>query len=192
MTAAEERTGQGRHRGLGFRELSQRCEQQLQDLNLELPVPTIEAFFHALGTRLDRRFILCPMDTPTGMCGLWVETIFDFDVFFYERDTTPLHRALMLGHEAAHLVFGHHSAKVTREVAARLLGLDVRLVRRVLARTTYTDEQERLAEVFGTLVAQRAVRPVVPAQPPVDPEVAELLARMQAALGGSGASPAGR
>jgi hypothetical protein len=92
MTAAEERAGQGRRRGPTLRELSQRCEQKLNDLDLQLPVPTIEAFLQALGARLNRRFILWPMDTPTGMCGLWVETIYGCDVIFFERDTTPLHR----------------------------------------------------------------------------------------------------
>jgi hypothetical protein len=179
----DDRAGKGRHHGVSLRALSQRCEVKLADLGLDLPVPTIEDFLQALGAQRGRRVELCPVDIPIGMCGLVVETVYG-DVFVYERRTTPLHRAVLLGHEAGHYVFGHRSAQVTRELLAWLTGLDVRLVQRVWARgPTYTTEEERTAEVFGTLVAQRAVRPVVPAQHPADPEVAEVLARLRAALG---------
>jgi hypothetical protein len=179
-------------RGVPLSVLWQRCEAKLQELDLNLPVPTIEAFCEAVGVRLGRRIELHPADTPVGMCGLWVEYP-DCDVFYYERATTPWHQALILGHEIAHLVFGHRSAKVTREVLAKLLGLDVRLVQRVLARTCpYTDDEEYVADVFGTLVASRAVRAVVPAQQPTDPGAAEVLGRLDAALTGFGHAPAGR
>jgi hypothetical protein len=175
-------------RGVPLSVLWQRCEAKLQELDLNLPLPTIEALCDAVSVRLGRRIVLCPADTPTGLCGLWVETP-DGDLFYYERDTTPLHQALIVGHELGHRVFGHRSAKLTREVLAKLLGLDVRLVQGVLGRTVYTDDEECLAEVFGTFVASRAVRPAVPIQHPADPEAAEILKRMQAALTGFGGAP---
>jgi hypothetical protein len=199
VTTADERADQGRRRGLARRGVWQpnvnlkvlhQYEEKLQKLGLNLPVESIEALFQALGTRLGRQMFLIPVDTSTGMCGLFVETVHGFDLFFYERRTTALHQALMLGHEAAHLILGHPSAQVTREVLAGLLGLDVRLVKRVWARgPTYTRKQERDAEVFGTLIVQRAVRPTVTPQQAVDPNIAEVLARMQAALGASSEAP---
>jgi hypothetical protein len=173
-------------RGVPLGVLWQRCEAKLQELDLNLPVPTIEAFCDAVGAALGRRIELRPADTPVGMCGLWVEYP-DCDLFYYERATTPWHQALILGHEIGHLVFGHRSAKATREVLAKLLGLDVRLVQGVLARTSpYTDDEECLADVFGTLVASRAVRAVVPAQQPTDPAAAEVLDRLRASLTSGG------
>jgi hypothetical protein len=71
---------------------------------------------------------------------------------------------------------------------AAVLGLNVDLVRQVLGRRTYTKWQEWEAEVFGTVVVERAVR--VPAvRQPVNPEAAAVLHRVEAALTGSNDDP---
>jgi hypothetical protein len=176
-------------RGVALRQLRQRCKNKLQDLQLELPAPfTIERFCELLGQRLSRQIVLCPVDTRTGPCGLWVATP-TTDYFLYESATTPLHREQILLHEAGHRAFNHHSAEVMHDELAKLLGLDVELIRHVLGRTTYSDTEEQEAEVFGTFVLEQAVRAVIPAPQPADPEVAAVLHRVQTALTGSDSAP---
>lgn len=171
------------------RRLRQRCEAKLQEL--ELPVPfTIEAFCEVVGAHLGRRVVLCPVDTRTGPCGLWVATP-EAHLFFYERVTSPLHQEQIVCHEAGHAVFEDDAANVLDdEELAGLLGLDPVMVRRVLGRTSYDDEVEQRAEVFGTMVVEQAVH--APAAPPSTDADAEVLHRVQAALAAADAPPHGR
>jgi hypothetical protein len=170
-------------------ELRKACRDKLADLRLELPVPfTIEAFCEALGARLGRQIVLCPVDTRTGPCGLWV-ALEDVHLFFYERVTSPLHQEQIVCHEAGHAVFEDDAANVLDdEELAGLLGLDPVMVRRVLGRTSYDDEVEQRAEVFGTMVVELAVHaPAAPPSTDADP----VLHRVQAALTGGDAPPYG-
>jgi hypothetical protein len=58
------------------------------------------------------------------------------------------------------------------------------VVRSVLGRTAYSDPEERQAEMFAMLVLERAHR--LPARRRrVSPELAEVLDRIEAALGAS-------
>jgi hypothetical protein len=184
VTSDPPKRGRERPRGVALGRLRRRCQARLDALGLDLPVPfTIEAFCEDLGRRLGRQIVLCPVDTYTGSCGLWVATD-TTDYFFYEGTTTPLHKEVIVGHEAGHLVFGHSSADVMPEELAGLLGLDVALVRHVLGRTSYSTEEEQEAEVFGTVLLEQAVRAAAPARHPASPEDAEVLHRVQAALTG--------
>jgi len=189
VTADRPTWGRERPRGVALGRLRRHCQAKLQELHLDLPVPfTIEAFCQALGARLGRQIVLCPVDTRTGPCGLWVATD-TTDYFLYERATTPLHREQIVGHEAGHRVFNHRSAEVMHDELAELLDLNVELVRQVLGRTAYSDQEEQVAEVFGTLVVEQAVRAVVPVRQPPDPEIAAVLDRVQTALTGSDNAP---
>jgi hypothetical protein len=185
VTTARDTHLRERPRGVALGRLRRRCQAKLHELDLDLPVPfTAEGFCQALGQRLGRPIVLCPIDTRTGPCGLWVATD-TTDYFLYELATTQLHKELIVGHEAGHLVFGHHSDDVMDEELARLLGLNVELVRRVLGRRSHSTEQEWVAEVFGTVVVERAVRRPVSRQAQ-DPADAAVLRRVEAALTGSG------
>jgi hypothetical protein len=138
------------------KQLRRRCQAKLNELHLELPVPvTPEGLCRALGQRLGRQIVPCPVDTRTGPCGLWVATV-GTDYFFYEQATSALHQLLIVGHEAGHLVLGHHSADVLHGELARLLGLDLKLVRQVLGRRSHTTAEEQEAEVFGRIMVGRA------------------------------------
>jgi hypothetical protein len=160
-----------------------RCEAKLQ--GLDLPVPfDVQAFCQTLEIRRGRPIRLCPVDTRTGPCGLWVATA-EVDYLFYEQATTRLHQDHIRLHELGHLVFNHHSGEVLDEELAGVLGLDVQLIRQVLARTTYSTAEEQEAEVFATLVLERAVRDPLPSGRPADPEIAKVVDRLQATLGGA-------
>ncbi len=187
--AARETVSRDRPRDVTLGRLRRRCEAKLRELDLVLPVPfTLEGFCQTLGQRLGRPIVLCPVDTRTGPCGLWVATD-TTDFFLYERATIRLHKELIVGHEAGHRVFGHHSAEVLDEELASLLGLNVELVRRVLGRQSYSRPEEQLAEVFGTMIVERAVREPASRQSEEDPEAAAVLKRVEAALTRSGDGP---
>jgi hypothetical protein len=181
-----------RRGGVDVAELREACQVKLAALRLELPVPfSLEAFCEVLGARLGRQIVLCPVDTRTGPCGLWV-ALPEAHLFFYERVTSPLHQEQIVCHEAGHAVFEDDAANVLdEEELAGLLGLDPVMVRRVLGRTSYDDEVEQRAEVFGTMIVEQAVH--APAAPPsTDAAAVEVLHRVQAALTGSDAPPHGR
>lgn len=179
-----ERKQPGRERprgGTSLNRLRRRCQAKLQALHLELPVPfDIEAFCDVLGARLGRQIVLCPVDTRTGPCGLWVATA-TADYLFYERATTRLHQLLIVAHEAGHMVFGHHSAEVMHDELARLLGLNVELVRHVIGRQSYVTAEEQEAEVFGRLIVERAAGDARPVPRPATTESA-IVGRLESAL----------
>jgi hypothetical protein len=183
-----ERTESDRERprsGASLNRLRRRCQAKLQALDLELPVPfDIEVFCRALGARRGRRIVLCPMDTWTGPCGLWVATD-TTDYFLYERATSRLHQDLIVLHEVGHVVCEHRCAELLDGEMAGVLGLDPELVSRVLGRMAYSSDEEQEAEVLASLVLVRAVRDPLPSRRPADPEVAAELDRVQAALEGS-------
>jgi hypothetical protein len=161
------------------RRLRQRCEAKLQELDLWVPV-TVEAFCDALGARLGRQIVPCPVDTRTGPCGLWVATA-TADYLFYERATTRLHQLLIVAHEAGHMVFGHHPAEVMHDELARLLGLNVELVGHVIGRQSYVTAEEQEAEVFGRLIVERAAGDSRPVPRPATTESA-IVGRLESAL----------
>lgn len=161
------------------RRLRQRCEAKLQELDLSVP-DAVEAFCDALGARLGRQIVPCPVDTRTGPCGLWVATA-TADYLFYERATTRLHQLLIVAHEAGHLVFGHHPAEVMHDELARLLGLNVELVGHVIGRQSYVTAEEQEAEVFGRLIVERAAGDARPVPRPATTESA-IVGRLESAL----------
>lgn len=87
---------------------------------------------------------------------MWVPTG-TFDAVFYERDTSPIHQMLIIGHELGHLLAGHRPAAVLDPDAAKLLlpDLDPQTVQRFLGRSNYAAEEEREAEMIGSLLLRR-------------------------------------
>ncbi|MEU0391598.1 toxin-antitoxin system, toxin component [Streptomyces sp. NPDC006208] len=100
-----------------------------------------------------------PLDTVTG---LWLD-MGDYDLIAIEANTSPLHQVVILGHELWHLKEGHcgHGSAAGAMAAARMLGERWSLadaVAYVAARTEPDLEEERRAERFGRMLADR-VRP---------------------------------
>ncbi|MEV1144176.1 hypothetical protein [Micromonospora sp. NPDC049799] len=126
---------------------------------LGVPEPfDIHELCRVLGERRGRPIHLVPISLPVHtVCGMCVPTG-AFDAIFYEQDTSPLHQMLIIGHEVGHLLAGHRPAAVLDPDASRLLlpDLDPRLVRRFLGRSNYDAEEEREAEVIGSLLLGRA------------------------------------
>ncbi len=159
-----------------------RCEARIRDL--EIPVPfDIRSFCQALGARRGRPISLMPMESKSGPCGLWIATP-TADFLFYERETSPLHQNHIILHEASHLLCGHDPALVSdTEVSQQLFPhVEPEVVQRILARASYTGEQEREAELLASLILERVsgLTPLPDSAP--DVWTAELLQRLETSL----------
>ncbi len=90
----------------------------------------------------------------TGACGLWLGTE-EADYVFYEARTAPVHREHIILHEIGHVLCDHHRIVTDGDdgPAARLLGdPHPGLVRRLMARTSYTTTEEQEAEMIASLI----------------------------------------
>ncbi|MBX9360273.1 regulator component [Streptomyces sp. WAC04114] len=89
-----------------------------------------------------------------GACGLWLGTD-DADYVFYEARTAPLHREHIILHEIGHVLCDHHRGITDPgdELTDQLLsGLQPHLVKRLMARTSYTTAEEQEAEMIASLI----------------------------------------
>jgi hypothetical protein len=158
---------------------------------VSLPEPfDAEEFVASLAAGRGRPIELMPVSAPEGApCGLLMSTE-RADYILYPTNTTALHRRHILLHEVGHLVCGHTGADIGADgvaidaAAGRQLmpNLSPELVRRVLGRTTYSEVQEREAELVASLLAQRVVRPEEPREPASD--VPEGVQRFDSLFGG--------
>ncbi|MBM7773802.1 hypothetical protein JOD54_004006 [Actinokineospora baliensis] len=97
-------------------------------------------------------------------CGLWVATR-EADFIFYDETTARAHREHIILHEIGHMICCHRGGGHLDEDTAAVFfpDIDPDLVRDMLARKDYSDEQEQQAEVMAYLLAARLRR--APARP---------------------------
>jgi len=135
--------------------MRRRCEARLRSLDLAVPFD-IREFCDALARRRGRPIRLCPADTTTGPCGLWIATD-QVDYFVYDERTSPVHQEHIILHEFSHAVCEHSPEQVLDEELAQLLFPDLSpvLVRHILGRTCYSEPEEREAEMTASLIAAR-------------------------------------
>jgi hypothetical protein len=147
--------------GRAHKQLTRRCQEVLDGLTLPRPF-SLDAFCGHLSESRGRPLHLHPLPDrvgAAGACGLWLATDTD-DHIFYEPQTTKPHQEHIILHELAHLLFNHHvlGAADGSVTAGLLPDLDPRLIRRLFARTGYTTDQEREAEMLASLLKASAVR----------------------------------
>jgi hypothetical protein len=133
----------------------------------------IETLCARLGEDRRRPLTLVPAAIESSQpCGMWLSTR-DVDVIFFDADTTRAHQEHIILHELGHIICGHRTAGGMNDASARQLfpDLDPALVRDMLMRTGYDDEQEQEAEVLASLLAERIGRPAATAAP-VSPDAA--------------------
>ena len=138
--------------------LRRRCEERLRIIDIPDPF-TVEAFRQALADRRGRAVDLHPLPESSNAnapCGVWVATA-TADHVFYEPGTSPFHRDHIICHELAHLLCGH-ALDVDENTLSVLPDLDPALVRHMLGRVSYTNEQEQEAEMLAGLILQKAAR----------------------------------
>lgn len=122
---------------------------------------------------------------PRAPCGMLAATE-DHDFIFYQERTSPFHQALIALHEISHLLFGHLVDAVISDGTSQLLTphLDPSLVRRMLGRTRYSEENEREAETLASLILSR-INEWAPSRPPtpvLPAEITELIQRLETSL----------
>ena len=170
------------------RQLRRYCEAKLADLAIPSPFD-LDAFCAALGRERDRPLVLVPIALPgRAPCGMWAVTD-DADYIFVQKQTSPLHQALIGLHEVSHLLFGHTGSGQTEERTDPVFApnLDPETVRYMLRRTHYSAAAERQAEMLASLILAE-VGAWAPAEPagPLPPEVNELVERLEASLAHGG------
>lgn len=164
---------------MSLRPLYARC----LGLIASLPVPDpfdLEQFRANLERQRGRRLLLLPDAMATDCSGMWIGTD-QADYVFYARDTTPVHQRHIVAHEIGHMVFDHRGvASGTRLDKLLFPALSPAMVRTILGRTAYSDQEEREAETFASVLLGRAR--LRPAAPDLQPDEAELLQRVKGAF----------
>lgn len=182
------------------RELRKRCQKVVDELDIPKPFDLPELIRRLTG-RLGRPVHLLPMplqeaqaDSTTSAarldrpCGLLLSTA-TYHALLYEKNTSQAHQFMIIGHELGHLLLGHNRDTMTPELSlARVLpnldtaqllpDLDPDYVRSVLFRTAYSEDQERHAEMVGTLLLRNAEMCSDP-HTVSDPNVTELVNRLR-------------
>ncbi len=164
-------------------ELRDRCRARLGKLDLPRPFD-VHVLCDRLGQRRGRPIVLVPLALPPhGPCGLWINGQ-QQDYIVYEQTTSPLHQEHIVLHEVAHLVCEHPGApQVDDAHSGRLFtNLDPAMVRRVLARTSYSTDEEIEAELLASLILQHADRRPLP-RTPIDPRIAQIVRRLESNWG---------
>ncbi|MEV4642155.1 hypothetical protein AB0J80_32880 [Actinoplanes sp. NPDC049548] len=147
-----------------FRRLRRHCASRLAAL--ELPATAdLTVLCEHLARRRGRPIRLLPMPLSEARpCGLWL-ALPDVDLIAYESGTNRLHQEHIVAHELAHLICGHANLSGGPGLDTRALfpDLDPKLVRALLQRSHYSDDQEQEAEVMASMLLSRLSRP--PAAP---------------------------
>lgn len=144
------------------KQLKEQCNQIACALDLPpaWSVPDLESRLSVLSGRPVHIDLLPPNTTNDAPCGLWVST--DTADYIYARHgTSVLHQKHFVLHEVGHMICGHQGINLTSGLATtlpRLKHLKPELVRRALARTTYSNPQEREAELFADLLYYYSTR----------------------------------
>lgn len=159
-----------------------RCEAAAGEIDIPRPFD-LDVFCTRIAAQRGRPLRLVPLEgvpdaaTP---CGVWVAT-HNADLIFYEPATSSVHKLHIVLHEVAHLVLGHGAPDRERPgYVSRLLStgqdaladddelddlgeLDLDQLLHILGRTSYTDGEERDAELLATILSDRALSADSPA-----------------------------
>ncbi|MFI7503644.1 hypothetical protein ACIBVL_35255 [Streptomyces sp. NPDC049687] len=147
-----------------------RCEAVADAVAIPRPFD-LDALCEGIAARRGRPLRLVPLEgAPNSSmpCGVLVATETS-DLIFYEPATSALHKLQIVLHELAHLLLDHGSPDAERPAyATRLLsdsvdapddeddlGIDLDQVLHILGRTSYSDNEEKDAELLATILSHR-------------------------------------
>lgn len=138
-----------------FASLRRRCEARLRELAIASPFD-LEAFCRSVEERRGRPIRLVSVPGRGGPHGLWVASP-SADYIFYERDTSASHQQHIILHELSHLLCDHRLVRSTAAEPSPPLFPDLQpeMVQSVLARTAYSTDDEREAELLASLILER-------------------------------------
>jgi hypothetical protein len=169
---------------MAHRTIRERCEALARTVPLPSPF-SVRALLHQVGIDQGRPIHLLPFPLPAGApCGVCIAT--DAADYIVVTDAAVGAQADHIAlHELAHLLLAHSlKTLVDPEATRRILPhLDPDMVRNMFARTNYSTEQEREAEILASLIRRRAgLWP--PSEPagPAEEIVGDALARVERSL----------
>lgn len=123
------------------------CEREVRSLDLDLPFDAAQ-LCEKYGARRGRDILVISQPLPVGMPnGLWLVGD-DADYFFYQANTSRLHRDQIIIHEFGHLIAGHQHVSATADAAA----MPPEEAAAALHRTCYDDENEWEAEMIASII----------------------------------------
>jgi hypothetical protein len=163
--------------------LRARCEAVLADVYIPQPFDLGEFADH-IGKRRGRPILLLPIAmSPQSPSGMWIHGE-RCDAIAYEQATTPLHQNHIALHEIGHLLCGHQAGDDLdgRHLRRLFPSLDAALVHRMLARTSYSTDEEQEAEMLASLILQRSGPPSAVPAPPPSPAATQILRRLESSL----------
>ncbi len=150
----------GRRLGLGNvepdeRELRRRIRLRFRRLGIEPPL-SVPDLCRAVAGERGREIVLRPVVVPAnGPQGLWLD-LPAADVIVYQERTSRVHQDHILLHELSHIVAGHRGCRGVEGLARAFPALNEAAIRRVLLRHSYTEPEEREAELIATLIGEWA------------------------------------
>lgn len=142
---------------MDYEQLQQRARHYVDRLSLPRPL-TAEALHQNMESLRGKKIIISPASARMvehGICGLWIEVAGeDFERIHHAPTTSAVHRQQFINHEYGHMILTHEKELVPAErvaLLAPLIPLDA--IAYALARSSFTDEQEFLAEAIGDRLA---------------------------------------
>lgn len=127
------------------------------DLSLPHPLTATNLHRHMEGMRGKSIVVRAasPRMLEHGICGLWLEVEGDsFERVYHAPTESAVHRQQFINHEFGHMILRHEKELVTADriaLLAPLIPMDA--IVHALARTSFTDDQEALAEAIGDRLA---------------------------------------
>jgi hypothetical protein len=124
-----------------------------------LPIPrpwNLELFRVSLERQRNRLLFLTAVPLVSEPVSLWIATA-TADYIFYKHGSAPSRQVQLIGHQVAHMLFGHEGTAV-RGTAARTLfpDLDPDMVAAAFTLSAYTSAEEQAADIFASLLRIRS------------------------------------
>ncbi|MEU3372135.1 hypothetical protein ACFYM2_23125 [Streptomyces sp. NPDC006711] len=140
------------------RQVRKRCKALVGALDIPSPF-SVDAFVHELSVRRGRpiRIRTAPIGSAISACGLWIAAE-SHDIIYVEEKATKFHQEHIALHEVGHILWDHRITDQESHGALSTLlpSISPDMISRVLARTNYSTEQEREAELLASLIHSTA------------------------------------
>lgn len=172
-----------------IKRLLRHCETRFAEWRLPTPFD-ITTLVRLLSQRRGRPIHLLPLALGPGQPSGLSLVLSAMDVVIYDAGTGKVHQEHIIAHELSHIMCEHLGTASLDEGVARLVfpNLDPGLVRDMLHRADYGDEQELEAEVMASVILRRMnTRPAAAAQT-APTEVREMLDRLEKSFSSNGGS----
>lgn len=126
-------------------------------MNMPRPLTPEALHRHMEGVR-GKKIVVLPASTgmaENGVCGLWLEIAGEsFERVHHAPTDSAVHRQQLINHEYGHMILHHRKELLPADRVALLAPLiPMDSIAYALARSSFTDEQEALAEAIGDELA---------------------------------------